>query len=105
MQVADGQGNLPVDTLGAAMQCVQAREQLPEREGFRQVIVAAAAQAADAVVDLGQGAEDEDRGAFARLAQHSMMARPSISPAACGHDDHVVWLARGQEHPVAALGA
>ena len=87
------------------MQRVHAGEQLAEGKGLGQIVVAAAAQSADAVIDLRQGAQDEDRGVFARLAQHFDDGESVDVPGQHAiHDDHVVRLARGEEHSVAPVG-
>src|ERR1700691_2747674 len=52
VQVADGERRLLVYSLSPAMQRVQAGQQFAECKRLGQIIVAAAAQAADAVIDL-----------------------------------------------------
>ena len=54
---------------GAADERLHAGQQFGEREGFRQVIVAAALQAEHAVVEGGAGAEDQHRRGDFLLAQ------------------------------------
>ncbi len=87
------------------MQGIQAREQLAEGKGLGQIVVAAAAQAANAVIDLGQRAQDQDRSALAGLAQH-LDDRQTVDVAGqhAIHDDHIVGLARGEKHAVAPVG-
>ena len=94
-----------IDALGAAVQRVEAREQLAEGERLGQIVVAAAAQAANAVVDLRERAQDQNRRALAGFAQHFDDGEAvDVARQHPVHDDHVVGLARREEHAVAAVG-
>ena len=55
----------------AARQHLDARQQFGERVGLRQIVVAAGAQALDAVVDLAERRQDQDRRAVALVAQRA----------------------------------
>ena len=86
------------------MQCVKAREQLAEGEGLGQIIIAAAAQPADAVVDLRQSAQNQYGSALARFAQHLDDGETvDVSRQHPVHDDHIVGFACREEHAVAAV--
>ncbi len=87
------------------MQRVEARQQLAEGEGLGQVVIAAAAQAADAVIDLGQRAQDQNRRALAGLAQHLDDGQAvDVARQHAVHDDHIIGLAGGEKHAVPAVG-
>ncbi len=58
VQVTDREGDLAVHALRTAIQRVQAGEQFAECKGLGQIIIAAAAQAANAVIDLRQRTQD-----------------------------------------------
>ena len=93
-----------IDPLCPPMQCVNARQQLAEGKGLGQIIVAAAAQSADTIVHLGQGAQDQDRCALAGFAQHLDDSQPiDIARQHAVHDDDIIRLAGRQEHAVAAV--
>jgi hypothetical protein len=93
-----------IDGLCAAMQRVKAREQLAEGERLGQIIIAAAAQPPDAVIDLRQSAQNQYGSALARFAQHLDDGETVDIPRQHAiHDDHIVGLARGEEHAVAAV--
>src|SRR5262249_7743072 len=59
LEIADAQDGLLDDGGGAPRQRLDARQQLGERERLDQVVVAAGAQTAHAVVDLAKRADDE----------------------------------------------
>src|SRR5499433_1688832 len=61
LQVAHPQERLLHHGGAAAGQRIDASEQLGKGKGLDQIIVAACAQAADAIVDFSQGADDEGR--------------------------------------------
>src|SRR5579883_1661012 len=72
-EIADAQDGFLGDRLAAAEQRLQPRQQLDEGERLDQVIVAAGTQAAHAIVDLAERADDEEgRGdaVIAQLAHH-----------------------------------
>ncbi len=104
MQVADGQRDLMVHAVRPPVQSVQARQQFAEGKRLGEVIVAAAAQAADAVVDLGQRAQYHDGRALAGLAQHLDDGQTiDVAGQHSVHDDDVIGFAGGEEHAVPAV--
>src|ERR1700733_1483087 len=88
----------------ASTPAVRARQQLAEGEGLGEVIVAAAAQPADALIDIVERGQDQDGRAVAGLAQRLDDRQPvDVARQHAVHDDDVVRLAGGEEQPVAAI--
>src|SRR5581483_2171198 len=103
-QVGDGQHGLDRRAVAAPRQGLEPGQQLAEGERLGQVVVAAGAQPADAVVDLGERAQDQDRRPVAGVAQRLDDAEPV--DAARQHaveDQHVVLAGGGEIEPVAAV--
>ncbi len=67
LEIADPVHRLHVARLAAPRQCLDAGEQFGEGIGLGEIIVAAGAQAGDAVVDLAEGRKDQRRRAVAVL--------------------------------------
>ncbi|MNS97843.1 hypothetical protein D3C72_1321920 [compost metagenome] len=91
---------------GAPQQRFDARQQFIDGERFRQVIVAAAAQAAHALVDAGQGRQHQ----HGRVAAHAAQARDdgqTIDLAGQQAVEHqrIPVFAAGQAHAVDAIVA
>ncbi len=83
---------------------VDAREQLAEREGLGEIVVATGAQALDPLVDVAERAQDQDRGVIVRLAQRIDDGEAiDVARQHAVHDDDVVALADGEEEAVAAV--
>jgi hypothetical protein len=105
LQIADRKRALRRRDPRAPHQRIEPGSQLAERERLGQIVVPACAQAANAVVDLGQGAQDEDRRALPGLTQHLDDGEPvDLAGQHAVHDDHVVRFARREEHSVAPVG-
>ena len=83
---------------------LDAGHQFGEGEGLDEIVVAPALQPADTFVDIGQGAQDKDRGPAAGLAQRRDDAQAvDVAGQHPIHDDRVVGLARGEKHAVASI--
>ena len=67
-KIADAQNRFFSDRVAAAAERLQAREQLDEGERLDELVVAAGAQAAHAVIDLPERADDQSRRANPPLA-------------------------------------
>ena len=78
LEIADAQYRLLHHRGAAARQRIDPRQHLGEGERLDEIIVAAGAQAAHAVVDLAERADDERRRGDAVLAQAADDRRPSI---------------------------
>src|SRR5579859_2912537 len=105
MQVADNERRFVIDALRAPVQGIDAREQLAEGEGFGQIVISAAAQSPDSIVDLGQRTQNQNWRALAGFAQHLDDGEAvDVTGEHAIHDDDIIRLARRQEHPVAPGG-
>ena len=90
--------------VAAAEQRLDSRQQFAEREGLGEVVVAAGAQALDAVVHRPERREDQHRGVFAVLAQHGDDGQAvEVRQLAVG-DDEVVAALGGAKQAFAAVG-
>ncbi len=104
MQVRDVQGRLLAAALHPAAQGIQAGQQLSESERLGEIVIATALQALDALVHVRQRAQDQDRGAVARLAQRLDDRQPvDVSRQHPVHDDDIVRLAGREKHAFAAV--
>ena len=100
-EVADLVAGRRLRRAGAAGQHFDAGEQFGEGVGLGQIVVAAGAQAGDAVVDLAQGGEDQHRGLVV-LGPQRLDDRQAVAARQHAVDDqHVVVHARG--HGVAGF--
>src|SRR5262245_19511105 len=61
LQVADPQDRRPHNRRAATGECVDASEKFCEGEGLDEVVVTTSAQAANPIIDLAQGTDDESR--------------------------------------------
>ncbi len=87
------------------MQRVEPREQLAESKGLGQIIVAAAAQPADAIVDLRERAQYQNGRALAGLAQHLDDGETvDLARQHAVHDDDIIGLAGRKKHAIAPIG-
>src|SRR5262249_18196373 len=68
-EIANAQDGLLDDSFAAAPERLQARQQFDEGEWLDQIVVAAGAQAAHAVIDLAERGDDQERCGHAVIAQ------------------------------------
>ena len=92
-QIAGAVDRLGLARTGAAAQHLDAGEQFREGVGLGQVVVAAGAQAGDAVVDLAERRQDQHRRGIAARAQRGNQRKP-VAARQHAVDDHDVVFAR-----------
>ena len=103
LEVADAVDGLLGRAAVAARQHLDAGQQFGEGIGLRQIVVAAGAQALDAVVDLAERGEDQRRRAVALLAQRADHGQPvALGQHAVDHQ-HVVVAAVGEREAFLAV--
>src|SRR5205823_15120174 len=82
LEVAEPQGSVAA-VRRSPEQRTQARQELREREGLRQVVVRACVETRDAAVDLGASGQHQDRNLVARGANPPA----DLEPVYTGHED------------------
>ena len=95
LKVALAQQGLDRRPTATAQQRLDAGQQLGEREGLHQIVVAAAPEARDPVLDSAQGAEKQNRRVLAGAAQHLDHRQTVELRQHAVVDRHVVVLADG----------
>ena len=96
-QIGDGQHGLDRGVAPAPRQRLEPGQELAKGKGLGQVVVAPGAQPADAVVDLGEGAQNQDRRLVAGLAQRLDDAEPVDAARQHAIEDQGVVPPRGGE--------
>ena len=104
LEIADPVDGLGVLGAGAAVQHLDAGEQLGKGVGLGQIVVAAGAQAGDAVVDLAERRQDQHRRGVAARAQPGDHRQAVAARQHAVDDHHVVVAAVGQREAAVAVG-
>ena len=104
LEIADAIDRLLAAAAAAARQHLDARQQLGKRIGLGQIIVAAGAQALDAVVDLAERGQNQHRRLDALGAQRADHRKAVALGQHAVDDQHVVAAVERQREAVLAVG-